>query len=61
MGSIGLPELLIIGLAILLLFGAKRIQGMAKGIGKGIRDFTDAKEGHDLDEDDDWDKKEPQH
>ena len=31
-----------IGLAVLLLFGAKRIPDLAKGLGKGIREFKDA-------------------
>ncbi len=35
-------ELFIIFLAILLLFGAKRIPEIAQGMGKGIRDFKKA-------------------
>lgn len=35
-------ELLVIGLVVLLLFGAKRIPEMAKGLGKGIREFRSA-------------------
>jgi|SRR5690554_4316040 sec-independent protein translocase protein TatA len=42
MGSIGAPELLLIFLAVLLLFGAKRIPEIARGLGKGIREFKDA-------------------
>lgn len=38
-GSIGFSEILIIVLIISILFGAKRIPEIAKGIGKGIRDF----------------------
>ena len=41
-GSIGTPELLIIMLVILLLFGSKRLPELARGIGKGIRQFRDA-------------------
>jgi len=41
-GSIGMPELLIILLVVLLLFGAKRLPELAKGLGKGIREFKDA-------------------
>jgi len=41
-GSIGTPELLIIFLVILLLFGSKRLPEVAKGIGKGIRQFKKA-------------------
>ncbi len=42
MGSIGAPELLLIFLAILLIFGAKRIPEIARGLGKGIREFKSA-------------------
>lgn len=35
-------EMVIIVLVILLLFGAKRIPELAKGLGKGIREFKDA-------------------
>jgi TatA/E family protein of Tat protein translocase len=41
-GSIGTPELLVIMLVILLLFGPKRLPELAKGIGKGIRQFKKA-------------------
>ena len=42
MGGIGFPELIIIFLVLLLVFGAKRIPQIARGIGKGIREFKDA-------------------
>jgi sec-independent protein translocase protein TatA len=42
MGSFGFPELIIIFLVLLLVFGAKRIPEIARGIGKGIREFKDA-------------------
>lgn len=42
MGSLGPFELVLIFLAILLLFGAKRIPEIARGLGKGIREFKDA-------------------
>jgi sec-independent protein translocase protein TatA len=41
-GGIGMQEILIILLIILLLFGAKKIPEMAKGLGKGIREFKKA-------------------
>jgi len=41
-GSIGTPELLVIMLVILLLFGSKRLPELARGIGKGIRQFRRA-------------------
>jgi sec-independent protein translocase protein TatA len=40
--GIGFPELLLIFLAILLLFGAKRLPELAQGLGKGIREFKRA-------------------
>jgi sec-independent protein translocase protein TatA len=42
MGSVGGGELLLIFLAILLLFGAKRIPEIARGLGRGIREFKEA-------------------
>ena len=42
LGSIGMPELLIILLVVLLLFGAKKLPELARGLGKGIREFKDA-------------------
>ena len=42
LGSIGMPELLIILVIILLVFGAKRLPELARGLGKGIREFKDA-------------------
>ncbi|MEL6844689.1 MAG: twin-arginine translocase TatA/TatE family subunit, partial [Bacteroidota bacterium] len=38
----GGPEVLLILLAVLLLFGAKKIPELARGLGKGIREFKDA-------------------
>ena len=39
----GGTEWIIILLAVVLLFGGKKIPELMKGIGKGVRDFTDAK------------------
>jgi len=38
-GGIGVLELVLIFLALLLLFGAKRIPLIARGLGEGIRNF----------------------
>jgi len=38
-GWIGGPEIIIILVVVLLLFGGKKIPELAKGLGKGIRDF----------------------
>lgn len=42
MGSFGGMEILIIALAILLFFGAKRIPELARGIGQGMKEFRKA-------------------
>ncbi len=38
-GNLGFPEILIILVIVLLLFGAKRIPEIAGSMGKGIREF----------------------
>jgi len=43
-GPFGVGELLIIFLVILLLFGAKKLPELARGLGKGINEFKDAVE-----------------
>ena len=40
--SIGLPELLVILVVAVLLFGGKKIPEVAKGLGEGIRNFKDS-------------------
>ena len=42
LGNIGTPEILLIVLAILILFGAKKIPDFAKGLGKGMKEFKKA-------------------
>jgi len=42
MGSFGPLEIILIFLVVLLIFGAKRIPEIARGLGKGIREFKDA-------------------
>ena len=39
----GGPEWIIILAIVLLLFGGKKLPGLMKGIGKGIKDFKNAK------------------
>lgn len=43
MGNLGFQELLIIGVVILVMFGGRKIPEFMKGLGKGIREFNDAK------------------
>lgn len=46
--SIGLPELLVILVLAVLLFGSSKIPELAKGLGQGIHNFKQAlKEGKD--------------
>lgn len=42
LGGLGGTEVILILVVILLLFGAKRIPELAKGLGRGIREFKDA-------------------
>jgi sec-independent protein translocase protein TatA len=45
--GISLPELLILLVVLLLLFGARRLPEMGKSLGKGMREFKDAVSGVD--------------
>ena len=40
--GIGIPELIVIVLLIILMFGATRLPEIGRGLGKGIRNFKDA-------------------
>ncbi len=42
MGSLGFPELLVIGIIALLLFGPKRLPDAGKALGQAIRGFKSA-------------------
>jgi len=42
MGSLGPPELIIIGVIALLIFGPKKLPELGSGLGKAIRDFKGA-------------------
>ncbi|RZK46354.1 MAG: twin-arginine translocase TatA/TatE family subunit, partial [Pedobacter sp.] len=43
--NMGGGEMMLIMIAILLLFGGKKLPELARGLGKGIREFKDASEG----------------
>ena len=49
-GGLGVPELVIIFLIILVLFGANKIPRVAKDIGGGIREFKKSISGEDDDD-----------
>lgn len=42
LGGIGTGEILLIILAILLIFGGKKIPELMRGMGKGVKEFKDA-------------------
>jgi sec-independent protein translocase protein TatA len=44
-GGIGGAEMALVIFVFILLFGAKRIPELAKGLGKGIREFKEATKG----------------
>jgi sec-independent protein translocase protein TatA len=41
-GRLGMPELLVILVIVILIFGANKLPELGRGIGKGIRNFKDA-------------------
>ena len=46
-GPLGGPEILLIALVVLLLFGAKKLPEFARGLGKSMGEFRKAKEEFD--------------
>jgi sec-independent protein translocase protein TatA len=48
-GWIGFPELLILLVVVLLVFGPKRLPEMGRSLGKGMREFKDSITGNDDD------------
>ena len=57
MGSIGAPEVLIVILVLVILFGAKKLPELARGSGRAIRIFKSETKGLMDDDDDDDDVK----
>jgi sec-independent protein translocase protein TatA len=51
-GFIGLPEILLLGLVVLLVFGPKRLPEMGRSMGRGFREFKDSVTGDKTDEHD---------
>lgn len=42
--NLGWTEILLIAFVVLLLFGGKKIPELMRGLGKGVREFKDAKD-----------------
>lgn len=42
LGMIGWPQVVLIAVIVLLLFGGKKIPEMMRGLGKGMKEFKDA-------------------
>ena len=47
MGHVGLLEIVLIVVILLLLFGAKRIPDLMRGLGRGAREFKEGLRGDD--------------
>jgi sec-independent protein translocase protein TatA len=53
MSNIGLPEIAIVLLIVLVIFGPKRLPQLGRSLGSGMREFKDAVTGNRKDDDDD--------
>jgi sec-independent protein translocase protein TatA len=49
-GWIGFPELLILLVVVLLVFGPKRLPEMGRSLGRGMREFKDSVTGNDTEQ-----------
>ena len=49
-GFVGIPELLLLGLVVLLVFGPKRLPEMGRSMGRGFREFKSSITGGEADE-----------
>ncbi|MDR1056280.1 MAG: twin-arginine translocase TatA/TatE family subunit [Prevotellaceae bacterium] len=45
LGSLGMPEIIVIALLVLLLFGGRKIPELMRGLGKGVKSFKDGIKG----------------
>ena len=59
-GSIGMPELIIGLVVILLLFGAKRVPELARGLGSGVREFKKGTQEGEVEKEKEKEKEEEQ-
>jgi sec-independent protein translocase protein TatA len=58
-GSLGLPELLIILVIVIVIFGAKKLPDLGKSLGEGIKNFKGSVSNKDKDKDNPDDKNAP--
>ena len=49
-GFIGMPELIVLGIVVLLIFGPKRLPEMGRSMGRGMREFKESISGEHKDE-----------
>ena len=52
MGPIGIPELIIVLVILLVIFGPKRLPGLGRSLGSGMREFKDSITGDSKGDDD---------
>jgi sec-independent protein translocase protein TatA len=45
LGAFGPTEFILIAAVVVIMFGGKKIPSLMKGIGQGIKEFKDAKDG----------------
>ncbi|WP_462264355.1 Sec-independent protein translocase subunit TatA/TatB [Mucilaginibacter sp.] len=50
MGGLGAPEIILIIIAILILFGGRKIPELMKGLGQGVKEFKNASNGESKEE-----------
>ena len=48
---IGTPEIILIAIVVLLLFGGKKIPELMQGLGRGVKSFKDGMNGLDVEKD----------
>ena len=52
LGFIGAPQIILIVIVVLLLFGGRKIPELMRGLGSGIKEFKDASKEDDVDDKD---------
>ena len=52
LGFIGAPQIILIVIVVLLLFGGRKIPELMRGLGSGIKEFKNASKDDDVDKDD---------